>query len=128
MDGISYIMSQRFLDSKGEYVRQSNLTPGAYDYLDRFAKQTGIDDDEEIVYVVKRPAQKSQTKKRAQVRILDSDNFKQAISEIEIIDEDGIDEIMAKLRRKGWIEKSSEASKMPSAIDYGNFVQNEEDE
>lgn len=53
-------------------------------------------------------------------KYLTDENFSQALEEIEIEDDDGMDEIMEKLREKGWIEQVSGAGRA-STVNYSGF-------
>lgn len=53
-------------------------------------------------------------------KYLTDENFSQALEEIEIEDNDGMDEIMKKLREKGWIEQVSGAGRT-STVNYSGF-------
>lgn len=53
-------------------------------------------------------------------KYLTDENFSQALEEIEIEDTDGMDEIMKKLREKGWIEQVSGAERA-STVNYSGF-------
>lgn len=53
-------------------------------------------------------------------KYLTNENFAEALSEIEIEDNDGMDEIMKKLEEKGWIEQVSGVGKA-STVDYSGF-------
>lgn len=60
--------------------------------------------------------------KKSKERILTDENFKEALNEIEISDDDGMEEIMAKLKDKGWIEqKIISGAGITSTIDYSMF-------
>ncbi len=55
-------------------------------------------------------------------KYLTNENFAEALNEIEIEDNDGMDEIMKKLEEKGWIEQSFESGAgRASSIDYSGF-------
>ena len=53
-------------------------------------------------------------------KYLTNENFAEALSEIEIEDNDGMDEIMKKLEEKGWIEQVSGAGRA-STVNYSGF-------